>query len=131
MTPEVTRSLGTQEVKMSRRIRNLAVGFTAYGLLGFVLTGLTSLGLVIASAFSSEPIWVWFGLAALVQVIGGVVYVPSIVAAYGLRSRTRWSRAAAIIAGIIVLSDLPLGFILGCFSLVTMYDPEASQLLSN
>ena len=66
---------------MTRRIRNLSLGFTAYGLFLLSVTTLISVTFAIISAFIGDLWWYYLGLACVVQIIGVFASAPPAVAA--------------------------------------------------
>jgi hypothetical protein len=66
--------------------------------------------------------------AVTALVVGGLFLlfgVPHIVVGLALRRRRPWSRVGALVLGVIALTNLPLGTLLGVYTIVKMVDPEA------
>ena len=114
---------------MTRRIRNLSIGFTAYGLFLLGVTTLISVAFIVSSAFAADLWWYFLGLAAFVQIIGLVASTPSAIAAYGLHFRTRWARTAAIVAAVLMITDVPVGLALGVYTLLNLGSGETAKAL--
>ena len=116
---------------MTRRIRNLSLGFTAYGLFLLSVTTLISVTFAIISAFIGDLWWYFLGLAFVVQVIGVLASAPSAIAAYGLHKRTNWARSAAMLAAIFMLADVPIGMTLGVYTLLNVSSGDMAKALDN
>jgi len=60
---------------------------------------------------------VWYALAVIETAVCGVF---AIVAAGGLGAGSRWARPAMLIAGFLALPQLPLGIMLGTYTLIVL-----------
>jgi len=103
--------------------------YVAGGLLFFVLFGLAGVGTGVAalSGGADELMFMGGGYIA-VAVFGGVVFgllgLPHLIVGLAVRRRRPWSRIGALVLAAIALLNLPLGTLLGVYTIVKMVDPE-------
>ena len=68
---------------------------------------------------------VWYALAVIETAVCGVF---GIVAAGGLGAGSRWARPAMLIAGFLALPQLPLGVMLGTYTLIVLLPAVPSEI---
>lgn len=65
-------------------------------------------------------------LGTVVALFAAVMALPSFIAGFGIRKRAGWGRIAGIVVGILSLSNMPLGTLLGVYALVTLFDKDVT-----
>ena len=66
-------------------------------------------------------------------VVGGFVvltYIPGVIAGMGLLQFNNWARVLALVLGILNLPGIPLGTILGVYTLWALLDDESAELFT-
>ena len=53
--------------------------------------------------------------------------VPALAAAYGVRKRAPWGRILGLVAAVLACMNLPLGTIVGVYTLITLIDKEVAE----
>lgn len=98
--------------------------FVVIGLFVFLL--LTGIGVAVAGEDPIAPrvlITVGTAVGALLVVLG----LPGIAAGYGLLKRRPWARGLAIVVGILNLFNVPIGTIIGIYTLLVLTQTEATD----
>jgi len=116
---------------MTRSLRHITIGFALYGAFTLSLTTLASVGLLVAGTFQTEPMSLFWGLASVVSIVGFMACLPPFIAAYGLHYQRPWARVAALIASGLMMHDLPIGFALGLYALLTLCSEEGVEALKH
>ncbi len=103
--------------------------WVAGGLLFFVLFALAGLGVGVAAVTGGDnELIVMGGGYFAVGVFGGAVFglfgLPHAIVGLALRRRRPWSRIGALVVGAIALLNMPLGTLLGVYTIVKLVDPE-------
>jgi hypothetical protein len=120
---------------MQQHINILGWLYIVFGALG-VLAGLIILaGAGIAGAAAGAQGEAGAGLAAggigaIVALFVAVLSLPNVLAGWGLLKRKRWSRMLAIVLGAISLLSIPIGTLLGIYTIWALTKPESQALLS-
>jgi hypothetical protein len=101
----------------------------AGGLLMVLLFGLGGVGMGIAGLSGGEDeLLIAGGGYLVVAVVAGLFFVlfaaPHIVVGIAVRRRRKWSRIGAIVLGAIALTNMPLGTLLGVYTIYKLVDPE-------
>jgi hypothetical protein len=71
------------------------------------------------------------GLGAAIALFIAVLSLPSVLAGWGLLRRKSWSRVLAIVLGALSLLSIPIGTILGVYTIWALTRPESESLLRN
>jgi len=85
------------------------------------------LGSVVALAQDAEATRV---LGAVAVLLGGLLFLlalPPLIAGFGLMSRTRWSRTAAMVSAFLNMLSIPFGTGVSLFTLWVLFTEEASE----
>lgn len=92
----------------------------------FVFFFLSNLGVLIAV---DDPIapqvlsMVGISVGVLLVVLG----LPGIIAGYGLLKRYSWARGLAVAVGVLNLPNVPLGTIIGAYTLLVLLQDDAAE----
>ena len=70
------------------------------------------------------------GIGFFIAIIIAVMSLPSIIAGWGLLKRKRWSRMLAIVLGAISLLSIPIGTLLGIYTIWALTKPESQAMLN-
>jgi len=73
---------------------------------------------------------IMFTVGAVIAIILVVVSVPGIVGGIGLLKRREWARILVIVIGFIDLLHIPLGTLLGIYTIWALMNDEAIKLFS-
>jgi hypothetical protein len=98
--------------------------FAAIGL--FVLALLLGIGLIVAADDPMAPKVmgiVGFSVAGLLVALG----LPGMVAGYGLLKRKSWGRALAMVVGVLDLFNMPIGTLIGVYTLFVLVQEPAGD----
>lgn len=98
--------------------------FIAIGLFMFLL--LSGIGVAVAGEDPVAPrilIIVGTAVGTLLVVLG----LPGIAAGYGLLKRRPWARGLAIVVGILNLFNVPIGTIIGVYTLLVLAQTDATD----
>ena len=106
----------------------LYIAFGALGLLGATIVLIAAVGGGLLSR-DAETAAIASGAGLLVAVLVGLLSVPNLIGGWGLLKRKSWSRILVIVLGCIGLLSIPLGTILGIYTLWALTKPEAQALL--
>ena len=96
--------------------------FVVIGLFVFFL--LSGIGVAVAGEDPIAPrvlITVGTAVGALLVLLG----LPGIVAGYGLLKRRPWARGLAIVVGVLNLFNVPIGTVIGIYTLLVLTQTEA------
>jgi len=116
---------------MQQHINIIGWLYIAFGALGVLVGGFVFLAAGIAGAASGEAgaAVTAGGVGFFVALILAVMSLPSIIGGWGLLKRKPWSRMLVIVLGAISLLSIPIGTILGAYTLWALTKPEAQNLL--
>jgi uncharacterized membrane protein len=96
---------------------------TAIILLAFLLS---ALGIGLSGETGSGIVASIFGMIGLViAIIVGALTAFMFLTAKGISDKKDWAKIAGIVLGILGLTNVPLGTILGIFILIGLFDQEA------
>ena len=95
-------------------------GFAVIGV--FIFVFLTGIGLATEDA---EAVRILTFVGITVGTLLVVLSVPGMVAGYGLLRRRQWARGLAIAVGALNLFNIPIGTIIGVYTLVVLLREEA------
>lgn len=103
----------------------LYLAFGAFGLFGALAVLLAGAGGGMLAAMDNPMAGLIVGGASVFAAVVVVIFVlPSLLTGWGLLTRKPWARMLAIIVGIISLINIPLGTILGVYTLWVMFQDE-------
>lgn len=92
----------------------------------FVFFFLSSVGVIVASQDPIAP-----RVLSIVGVSVGVLLVvlglPGILAGYGLLKRRSWARGLAVALGVLNLFNVPLGTVIGAYTLFVLLQDDAAE----
>jgi hypothetical protein len=105
--------------------------FGALGLLGglFVLLGAGIAGVAAGAQGEAGAGLLAGGIMLFVAILVAVLSVPNLIAGWGLLKRKSWSRILAIVLGVISLISIPIGTLLGIYTIWALTKPESQALL--
>lgn len=124
---------------MRQHIDMLGIAFLVYGGiqvlvalgLGLMMLGFGGLlGSIGASSGDEEALVVGavYGVfGVVVAVFVGVFGVVYLLTGMGIRRRRGWARIAGIVTGVLALTSVPLGTLVGIYALVTLLDKEVAE----
>ena len=96
----------------------------------FIFLLLTGIGVAVAIDDPMAPrvlTIVGFSVGTLLVIFG----LPGIAAGYGLLRRRSWARGLAIAVGILNLFNVPIGTVIGIYTLVVLMQGEAAAYFEN
>jgi len=101
------------------------------GVLLLVFTVLIATLMAGAGAVSGEPgaFALMAGLGGAIAVFGGVLSLPSILGGWGILTYKPWSRTLVLILSFLNLLNLPVGTLVGGYSIWVLLNDEARRLL--
>jgi hypothetical protein len=107
----------------------LYIAFSCLGLLGalFVFTILTGSGLL---SGDSEAFFITTGIGTVLAFLAVVFSVPGLIAGIGLLKKYSWARILALVLGFINLINIPIGTILGIYTIWVMLNEETVRLFA-
>ena len=116
---------------MEQHIKILGYIYIAFGILGIVVGAFVFLAAGIAGAASgeAEAAVAAGGFGFVIALIIAVLSLPNLIAGWGLLKRKSWSRMLAIVLGAISLLSIPVGTILGIYTIWALTKPESQALL--
>jgi hypothetical protein len=120
---------------MEQHIKILGWLYIAFGALGIFAGVIILVGAGIAGAAAGAQGEAEAGLAAggigfVVAVLVAVLSLPNVIAGWGLLKRKSWSRILAIVLGAISLLSIPIGTLLGIYTIWALTKPESQALLN-
>jgi hypothetical protein len=96
----------------------------------FIFMLLTSIGLAVANEDPIAPrILITVGTAVGILVL--VLSLPGIIAGYGLLKRRTWARPLAIVVGALSLFNIPIGTLIGIYTLIVLAPTEAADYFTS
>ncbi len=121
---------------MQQHITILGWLYIIFGALGVMIGLLILLGAGIAGAVAGAEGAAGAGLLAggigfVIAAFVAVMSLPSVIAGWGLLKGKSWSRMLAIILGAMSLLSIPIGTLLGVYTLWSLTKPESQSLLRN
>jgi hypothetical protein len=102
------------------------VGGALFAVIGiFVFLLLTGIGAAVAVEDPVAP-RVLFVVGTAVGLLMALLSLPGIAAGFGLLKRRSWGRILALAVGILNLLNVPIGTIIGAYTLYVLLQPEAT-----
>ena len=116
---------------MEQHIKILGWLYLAFGVLGVIVAAFVFLVMGIAGAASGEAdaALAAGGIGFFVAVLIAVLSLPNLIAGWGLLKRKSWSRMLAIVLGALSLLSIPVGTIIGIYTIWALTKPESQALL--
>lgn len=120
-----------QPVHTTDHIRILGLLYMVLGVLG-VFGGLVTFGVLLAAGVLTGDGTALSALAILGIVFGGFLFVlslPGIVGGLGLLKHPNWARILVVVLGLLQLGNVPLGTVLGVYTLwvLLINEPTANS----
>lgn len=111
-----------QEEEIASRVGVVAGIQLAIGSLGLVLGALGFVALAGVGWVSQDPgVQAWMsGLGGVVASFFGLLSIPTLIGGFGLLRRKRWARTLGMVLGAIELFQVPIGTVLGGYSLFVL-----------
>ena len=96
--------------------------------IGLLIMGIVAGAGAMASAMSGNHTasFITGTVGAVIAGILLVISLPSIIAGVGLMNRREWARILTIVLSILHLFHIPLGTIVGAYSLWALFQPDAN-----
>ncbi|MDX1615104.1 MAG: hypothetical protein R3300_12400 [Candidatus Promineifilaceae bacterium] len=94
---------------------------------GLVFLLLTSIGMF---SGDSEAFGILSVVAIFVTAVMAIVALPGILAGVGLLRRASWGRILALVVGVLGLFNVPIGTIIGVYTLWVLLQQEATAYFS-
>ncbi len=101
------------------------------GVLGLILAMIAFIVLAFIGLFSGDPDALPI-LTIIAFIVGGfllITSVPDIIGGIGIVKRQSWSRILVLILSVLKLINIPLGTIVGIYSIWVLMQDEAVELL--
>lgn len=95
-----------------------------------ILLGLTLFGIIAGAGAISGDRQAMFITGTIGAVIGGfllVLSLPSIIAGIGVLRRREWGRILTIVLSVFHLINIPIGTIIGAYSIWALLQPQAKS----
>ena len=111
-----------EEEAVASRVGVVAGIQLAIGSLGLLLGALGFVALAGVGWVSQDPgVQTWMsGLGGVVAAVFGLLSVPTLIGGFGLFRRKRWARVLGMVLGAIELFQVPVGTVLGGYSLFVL-----------
>ena len=111
-----------EEEAIASRVGVVAGIQLAIGSLGLLLGALGFVALAGVGLVSQDPVvQTWMsGIGGVVASVFGLLSLPTLAAGFGLLRRKRWARTLGMVLGAIELFQVPVGTILGGYSLFVL-----------
>jgi hypothetical protein len=106
--------------------------YTALGAIGLMIAAVAVVATAGAGLISGDPqaIAVMSTISGFVGVLLLIPAVPFLVGGIGLLKGAAWARIVVLVLGCLCLLAIPLGTILGIYTILMLSKPEAAELLS-
>jgi hypothetical protein len=116
---------------MEQHIKILGWLYLVLGALGVVVGVFVFLVMGIAGAASGEAdaALAAGGIGFFVALVIAVFSLPNLIAGWGLLKHKSWSRMLAIVLGAISLLSIPIGTLIGIYTIWALTKPESQALL--
>jgi hypothetical protein len=102
---------------------NIALGILGLLVAVFIFTILIGVGLI---SGDNDAMIVLGIVATFVGGLLGVLSIPGIIAGYGLLRRQMWARYLALVVGFLSLFNVPLGTLVGGYTIWVLLPEEAA-----
>lgn len=77
------------------------------------------------------PLFNWTMAGGVVWMLGASRAVLSVLAGWGPRARTDWSRPMALVAGAVAITQFPMGLILGAYTIAVLIGKHHAALYAH
>jgi hypothetical protein len=106
--------------------------YTALGAIGLLIAAISVVAIAGGGIISgdSQAIAVTSTVSAFVGCILLIPAIPFLVGGIGLLKGAPWARIVVLVLGCLCLIVVPLGTILGIYTILMLSKPEAAELLS-
>lgn len=105
------------------------VGYSLFLLVGvFVFILLSGIGVASRDA---TAVMVLSTVGTFVAAILTLLALPGMIAGVGLLRRRNWGRILAVVVGILGLSNVPIGTLMGIYALIMLTKPEATEYFAS
>lgn len=74
--------------------------------------------------FDSEVMWIFQLISSIVWGVAIIFYIPRLIIGIGLVNQRKWANIPALIYGIISLLNVPIGTLLGIYSILVFTSKE-------
>lgn len=101
--------------------------FGALGVLGAVVLG--GFGTIAAVLSGDAGGLMAGGIMGLFAIFFGILSLPSLLAGWGLLNYKPWARIVVIVLSVLNLVNIPIGTLIGGYSLWVMLNDETQQIL--
>ena len=127
---------------MVRYLDPLAFGFMLWGgfqlliaaAIGLLFGGFGGLFSLIGIADGDGELFVvgavYGGIGVAVAAFSVLMSLPTVIAGFGLWRRASWARFLALIVGVLSLTSMPLGTLLGVGALIVLLDKDVATELA-
>ncbi|NOK62395.1 MAG: hypothetical protein GFH27_549293n129 [Chloroflexi bacterium AL-W] len=95
---------------------------------GFVYILLTGIGVTTGDP---EAVAILRVAGAAIGIFLGVLGLPGIIAGYGLLMRRTWGRILGIVIGILNIANVPVGTIVGAYTIWILLQDETADYFTN
>lgn len=77
------------------------------------------------------PIWNWTMAAGVVWILLVSRVVLALLTGWGLQRRCEWCRAVALVAGVVAISQFPVGLVLGAYTIAVLTGKHRASLYAH
>jgi uncharacterized membrane protein len=118
---------------MRKHITTLGILYIVFGLLGILVAILFINALAGRAPIPATTRFIFStsGFGSVLAFFFGIVSVPAIVGGIALLTRRSWSRILLLILGFLNLFNIPLGTILGIYTIWVLMNDEATRILDS
>lgn len=118
---------------METHIKVLGWLYIIFGIIGLFSAACIGVLMIGGGLISGDEIAI--RATTIISIIVGLflllISAPGIIAGWGLLQYRSWARVLTIILGILNLPGVPIGTILGIYTLIVLLDDRSSQLFEN
>lgn len=114
---------------MEKHVTLVAALHIALGALGVLAGAIVFMAVAGGGLLSGDldAIFITSGVATVISAIIFILSVPSIIGGLGLLKRAAWGRLLIIIISILDLLNIPIGTVLGAYSLWVLLSDETTK----
>ena len=118
---------------MQKHITIMGVLYIAFGALGVLVGVIVFLGVAGGGLLSgdAEAMAITAGVGSVVAIIIILIAAPGIIGGIGLLKRWPWARILVLILGCLNLLNIPIGTILGIYTIWVLMQSETTSLFTS
>ena len=118
---------------MDKHITILAVLYIAFSILGLLAGFIVFVAMAGGGLMSgdNEAMLITAGVGTIVALLIFVLSVPGLIGGIGLLKKKSWARILVLIVGFVNLLNIPIGTILGVYTIWVLLNNETTQLFAS